>query len=324
LGVDQVVTVTVRVPPPASPPATSPPVTSSPTKPGGSGGSGKPGSSGKPTHPVPSHSTGPSKPVKPSPTWTDREVKPSTQAAPPAPSTPAHTSGSAARPPSHGGGSTHPGGGATTKPPGVKPGPKAPPEVAPVLMIRTSTPRVFLKRHTKAVKIPVMVYTAPSWKKPIPLAWSHVKTKVAKVKVKGSKGTKMAGSVMVRPGKAVVLKIKALKKKGKDLITVRADNGKTLRIKVVAVKAKKAVVKAKIKGKKKRKMRVGQVKFFKAHALPKKATSAVVKWKSSKKKVARIDKAGRVAALHKGKTKITAKIGHKKVRIILKVKKPKK
>jgi uncharacterized protein YjdB len=46
----------------------------------------------------------------------------------------------------------------------------------------------------------------------------------------------------------------------------------------------------------------------------------VVKWKSSKKKVAKIDKAGRVTALRRGKTIITAKIGHKKARITLKVK----
>ena len=114
-------------------------------------------------------------------------------------------------------------------------------------------------------------------------------------------------------------KIKAKKKKGKATVTITTANGRTQKIKVIVSKKKKDIKKVKISGLKK-KYKKGQVAFIKPKANPVNATNLKVTFKSSKKKIATVDKAGKVTVKKKGKVKITTKIGKKKFVRIIKVK----
>lgn len=94
------------------------------------------------------------------------------------------------------------------------------------------------------------------------------------------------------------------KKKGKTKITARIANGKkvTWKIKVKEVKAKKISL-----NKKKATLHAGETLKLKAKLKPKGST-AKIKWKSSKKKIASVSKNGTVTARKKGKAVIAAKL----------------
>lgn len=107
------------------------------------------------------------------------------------------------------------------------------------------------------------------------------------------------------------------KKKGKTKITARIANGKkvTWKIKVKELKAKKISLKKKVT------LYEGETLKLKAKLKPKGST-AKIKWKSSKKKVASVSKNGTVTARKKGKTVITAQLPNgKKAKCKVKVKK---
>lgn len=107
------------------------------------------------------------------------------------------------------------------------------------------------------------------------------------------------------------------KKKGKTKITARIANGKkvTWKIKVKKLKAKKISLKKKVT------LYEGETLKLKAKLKPKGST-AKIKWKSSKKKVASVSKNGTVTARKKGKTVITAQLPNgKKAKCKVKVKK---
>jgi hypothetical protein len=116
-------------------------------------------------------------------------------------------------------------------------------------------------------------------------------------------------------------KVKA-KKKGKAVMTLTAG-GKTAKVKVTVVAKKPAAAKANVK-----KVKVKLAKTLKrgkvAWLAPKYSTSSAiavkVTFKSSKKKVATVDKYGRLVAKKKGKTVITVKAAKKSVKLKLKVK----
>lgn len=93
------------------------------------------------------------------------------------------------------------------------------------------------------------------------------------------------------------------KKKGKTKITARIANGKkvTWKIKVKELKAKKISLKKKVT------LYEGETLKLKAKLKPKGST-AKIKWKSSKKKVASVSKNGTVTARKKGKAVITAQL----------------
>lgn len=108
------------------------------------------------------------------------------------------------------------------------------------------------------------------------------------------------------------------KKKGKTKITAQIANGKkvTWKIKVKELKAKKISL-----NKKKVTLHAGETLKLKAKLKPKGST-AKIKWKSSKKKVASISKNGTVTARKKGKAVITAQLPNgKKAKCKITVKK---
>lgn len=108
------------------------------------------------------------------------------------------------------------------------------------------------------------------------------------------------------------------KKKGKTKITARISNGKkvTWKIKVRELKVKKISL-----NKKKATLHAGETLKLKAKLKPKGST-AKIKWKSSKKKVASVSKNGTVTARKKGKAVITAQLPNgKKAKCKITVKK---
>jgi uncharacterized protein YjdB len=115
-------------------------------------------------------------------------------------------------------------------------------------------------------------------------------------------------------------KITALKA-GSTKITVTAANGKKLTVKVTVVKKPVKLKSFSISGAKKNAitLKAGKTKDLKLQLLPTKATNLKVSFKSSKPKVATIDKAGRIKALAKGKATITVKAASKTVKVKLTV-----
>jgi uncharacterized repeat protein (TIGR02543 family) len=114
-----------------------------------------------------------------------------------------------------------------------------------------------------------------------------------------------------KKGSSGIYRVKA-KKPGKSTITIRAQNGKSLKVKVVVQKKKTAL--KKFKAKLAKKLKKGKSYQIKLSKLTKKASDiTAVTFKSSKKSVATVDAAGKVTALKKGKAKITIKVGKKKI-----------
>jgi uncharacterized protein YjdB len=100
------------------------------------------------------------------------------------------------------------------------------------------------------------------------------------------------------------------KKKGKTTITATALNGKKLAIKVYVVTKAKKLTKVKFTGAPS-KIKKGKTALLKTKVYPTSATNPGVKFASSKKSIIKVDKAGKITALKKGKAKITVKIGKK-------------
>jgi uncharacterized repeat protein (TIGR02543 family) len=105
-------------------------------------------------------------------------------------------------------------------------------------------------------------------------------------------------------------KIKA-KKVGKATITIRAMNGKSTKIKVTVVKKATKLKKLTLK-KPPKTMKVGKTAILKLKLAPAKATNLNVKFKV-KGKAVKVDKAGKITAVKKGKAKITVSAGGKKI-----------
>lgn len=146
----------------------------------------------------------------------------------------------------------------------------------------------------KPVRLKVKLSPANATEKPV---WTSSKPKVATVSQDGK----------VTP-----------KKKGKTKITAQIANGKkvTWKIKVKELKAKKISL-----NKKKATLHAGETLKLNAKLKPKGST-AKIKWKSSKKKVASVSKNGTVTARKKGKAVITAQLPNgKKAKCKITVKK---
>jgi uncharacterized protein YjdB len=109
------------------------------------------------------------------------------------------------------------------------------------------------------------------------------------------------------------------KKKGKATITATSLNGKRLALKVNVVTKSVKLSKMKVT-KAPASMKKGKAAQLKVKATPAKATGLKVTFKSSKKSVVSVDKAGKLTALKKGKAKITVKIGKKSYSKTIKVK----
>jgi hypothetical protein len=183
----------------------------------------------------------------------------------------------------------------------TKPGITTPAKSPNVQKIRTPLKTIYLTKG-KSYKL-AYVLDGPGGK-PIndpKLAFSVSKTgKAAAVKVSWTK-----------KGSSGIYRIKA-QKLGKSTVTFKAQNGTTLKVKVV-VQKKKAALK-KFSAKLSKKLKKGKSYQIKISGLTKKASNVgTVTFKSSKKSIAKVDAAGKVTALKKGTVKITVKIGTKKV-----------
>ena len=164
-----------------------------------------------------------------------------------------------------------------------------------VTKIYTPNKTIYLKKG-KSMTVPVKA-NAKNTSNP-KLKWSTNKKKVATVTQSG--------------------KIKA-KKTGTAKITVKASNGKKITLKVKVVRKAKSVKKFTVRGYSK-KMKKGQTKYLTVKLNPKSATNGKIKFKSNKKSVLTVDKAGKLIAKKKGSAKITVKAGSKKKTIRIKVK----
>jgi uncharacterized protein YjdB len=111
---------------------------------------------------------------------------------------------------------------------------------------------------------------------------------------------------------------KKIKKKTNVKVTVTAANGKALTIKVTVVP--KATKLNKVTTKFPKKMKAGAMYQLKIKLKKATATGVKVTFKSSKGGVIRVDKAGKLFALKKGKATITIKAGKKKVKKTITVK----
>jgi autotransporter-associated beta strand protein len=102
------------------------------------------------------------------------------------------------------------------------------------------------------------------------------------------------------------------KKPGKTTITATALNGKKLTITVNVVKKAKALKSVNLI-KPPKTIKKGKTLQLKINVVPKTATNLAVKFKSSKPSVLKVDKAGKLTAVKKGKAKITVTVSGKKV-----------
>jgi alpha-amylase len=169
-----------------------------------------------------------------------------------------------------------------------------------VLKIRTPLTKIYLKVG-KAIKAPVAFDGKESNGKEITaakLTWKSSNTKIATVGATGK----------IMPKKA-----------GKAVITATALNGKKLKITVYVVKKSKALKKVALK-KPPKSLKAGKSAILNVKVTPAKATNLGVKFKSSKKSVLTVDKAGKITALKKGKAKVTVTVGKKKYTTLITVK----
>jgi hypothetical protein len=107
------------------------------------------------------------------------------------------------------------------------------------------------------------------------------------------------------------------KNPGKTTITATALNGKKLTIKVTVVN-KAVKLKRLTLVKPPKSLKTGKTATLKVKTIPENATNIKVAFESSKPKILKVDKAGKLTALKKGKAKITVKIGNREyVRAII-------
>ncbi|MDR0853434.1 MAG: fibronectin type III domain-containing protein [Clostridiales Family XIII bacterium] len=126
-----------------------------------------------------------------------------------------------------------------------------------------------------------------------PITYKSAKPAIAKVDAKGN-----------------VTGVKA----GSTTVTV-SSNGKSVKVKVVVGKKAVKLTKFALSGTpKKNKLDIGKTAQLKIKLTPAKASDLKVTFKSSKPKIASVDKAGKITGLTEGKAKITVKVGKKTVK----------
>jgi predicted RNA-binding protein with TRAM domain len=126
-----------------------------------------------------------------------------------------------------------------------------------------------------------------------PITYKSAKPAIAKVDAKGN-----------------VTGVKA----GSTTVTV-SSNGKSVKVKVVVGKKAVKLTKFALSGTpKKNKLDIGKTAQLKIKLTPAKASDLKVTFKSSKPKIASVDKAGKIIGLTEGKAKITVKVGNKTVK----------
>ncbi|MCL2787625.1 MAG: Ig-like domain-containing protein [Micrococcales bacterium] len=187
---------------------------------------------------------------------------------------------------------------------GASPSPSLPPHTAKATAVALAMKKLTMKKNT-TLRAVALAYPISLGAK---LSWTSSNPKVAKVSPTG--------------------KIKALKP-GRTVITAKAENGKLARLKVtvVAKETKVKTVKVALKGvgvraSKSEKIVVKKGKTARLSVLPNPQGATLTKmptFKSSKPKVASVDKTGLVTANKKGKTKITIRLAGKKTTLLIHV-----
>jgi uncharacterized repeat protein (TIGR02543 family) len=158
-----------------------------------------------------------------------------------------------------------------------------------VTKVRTPFTTIYVKKG-KAITPPVLsdsINAAGKADTAAKLTWKSSNTKIATVNAAGK----------ITP-----------KKTGTAKITATALNGKTLTITVKVVSKAAALKKIKVSGAPSS-LKTGATKQLTVKPAQTKATNLVVKFKSSKPSVLKVDKAGKLTAVKKGKAKITVSIG---------------
>ncbi|MCL2787921.1 MAG: Ig-like domain-containing protein [Micrococcales bacterium] len=188
--------------------------------------------------------------------------------------------------------------------PGASPSPSLPPHTAKATAVGLAMKKLTMKKNT-TLKAVALAYPVSQGAK---LSWTSSNPKVAKVSPTG--------------------KIKALKP-GRAVITAKAENGKLARLKVtvVAKETKVKTVKVALKGvgvraSKSEKIVVKKGKVARLSVLPNPQGATLTKmptFKSSKPKVASVDKTGLVSAKKKGKTKIKVTLAGKNTTLLIHV-----
>jgi hypothetical protein len=172
---------------------------------------------------------------------------------------------------------------------------------ANVVKIRSPLTTVYLTKN-KTYKIPYVLDTVNG------KAISDSKLKITSSKPKIAK--------VVKSG--TTYKIKGLKN-GKATITIKAQNGRKATIKVVV--QKKNIVLKKFAVKAPKSLKKGKTYQLKISNRTKKASNiSTVTFKSSNRKIATVDKAGKIKAVKNGKVKITIKVGKKKITKTIRIK----
>jgi uncharacterized protein YjdB len=158
-----------------------------------------------------------------------------------------------------------------------------------VTKVRTPLTKVYIQKG-KRLTIPVALDDSTNLQATInsKLTWKSLKTSVVRVNSKG--------------------KITA-RKKGAAKVRITAANGKSRTITVVV--ASKATKLTKVTAKFPKSLKKGKTYQLKLKLSKAKATGVKVRFKSSKSSVLKVDKAGKLIALKKGKAKITIKAGSK-------------
>jgi subtilisin family serine protease len=172
---------------------------------------------------------------------------------------------------------------------------------------------VYIQAGKKA-RLPYVLYSNAKTKQKI--GWRASKPKIASIKIRKAKGKLSAA-----PNKNSTIVIKAGKKLGKSRITLTAPGGAKARLTIKVVRKAKKVRKSSVKIlrlPKKKTLLAGQSKILRAKFTSK--ATAIATWKSSNKKVATIDAAGKLTALRQGSSTITLKAGGKKRKVVIVVK----
>ena len=146
--------------------------------------------------------------------------------------------------------------------------------------VKSGQRRLWLVVHRSA-KVPVFGYTASGAK--VSLTWKSSKPKVVKV----SKAGKITGL-----------------KRGRATVWAKAANGKKATITVTVVARSSTARVARVSAKVPKTMAVGKVAWVTGAYGPPKVRGVIVRYSSTKKSVATIDKAGRLVAKAKGTAKI--------------------
>jgi hypothetical protein len=164
-----------------------------------------------------------------------------------------------------------------------------------VTKMRTPVKKVYIQRG-KSLTLPVALddKTAPKLTVASRLTWKSSKPKVLKVSAKGK-----------------IKAAKKVKKKTKVTVTATAYNGKKLKFTVYVVPKAKKLTSARVTWPKKARLKKGKTYQIKIKLRPATATGVKVTFKSSKKKVLTVDKAGKLVAKKKGKATVTVKVGRK-------------